>query len=413
MKEKNEDLPMVGLRVLDLGWVWSGPMVSYMFADLGAEVIKVEHNERLDNTRLRGSPTINGKRIEGKSIELGPYFHNLNRNKLSITLNLRVRKGIELFKSLVRKSDVIIENFTPKTLQKLGLGYEDLKKLRPDLIMLSLSTAGQSGPLSDVKGYAPVISSLSGMESLVGYEGEPSLGMMTFGMSDPSAAAQAFFSVMVALYYREMTGEGKYIDMSQLEASVVLLGEAIMEYIMNGRILEPMGNFHKTEAPYGIYPTLEEDRWVAVSAEAEEEWGGLVRAMGDPSWVKDHRFDSKEERLNNRKLLDGYLKEWTSKMSREEILLRLRKEGVPATSVLSMEEQYKDEHFRERRIHQKVIHPLLGEEILFSIPWNMETGGQIKRSAPLLGEHNNYVFGEVLGLSHEEIQRLQLEKVIY
>ena len=413
MKMKSEDLPLKGFRVLDLGWVWSGPMVSYMLADLGAEVIKVEHNERLDNTRLRGSPTIHGKKVEGKSIELGPYFHNLNRNKLSITLNLRVPKGVELFKNLVKESDIIVENFTPNTLQKLGLGYEDLKKLRPDLIMLSLSTVGQSGPLSDVKGYAPVISSLSGMESLVGYEEEPPLGMMTFGMSDPNAATQAFFSVMVALYHREKTGEGKHIDMSQLEASIVLLGEAVMEYFMNGRILGPMGNFHKTQAPYGIYPSLEEDRWIAISTDTEEEWKGLVRALGNPSWAEDPPFKSKDERLKNRKRLDAYLREWTSKLSRGEILSRLRKEGVPATPVLSMEEQYEDEHFRIRGIHQKVVHPLLGEEILFSIPWKMETGGQIRRSAPLLGEHNNYVYGEILGLSPEEIQRLQLEKVIY
>lgn len=407
-------LPLEGLRIIDLGWVWSGPMVGYILADMGAEVIKVEHSERLDNTRLRGSPIIDGKKIQGKSIELGPYYHNLNRNKLSIRLNLKHPKGIELFKALVKASDVLIENFTPKALSKLGLGYENLKEVRPDLIMLSLSTAGQEGPISDMLGYAPVISSLSGLESLVGYEGEPPLGMMTFGLSDPSAGTHAVFAIMAGLYNREGTGEGVYIDMSQFEVSCSLLGEALLEYQINGRIMGPQGNRHNNQCPHGIYPCKGEDQWVAISADSDESWEKLRHVMGDPDWAKDPEFQKESGRLARKGELNGKLAAWTTRLSRDDIVEGLQDHGIAAVPVLSMEEQYKDRHYQYRRIHQEVTHPLLGKELLFAVPWKLsETPGTIRKSAPLLGEHDNYVYETVLGLSPEDVQKLKEEKVIY
>jgi len=407
-------LPLEGLRVIDLGWVWSGPMVGCILADMGAEVIKLEHSERLDNTRLRGSPIIEGKKVEGKSIELGPYYHNLNRNKLSIRLNLKRPKGIELFKTLVKASDILIENFTPKALRKLGLGYENLKEVRPDLIMLSLSTAGQNGPISDMLGYAPVISSLSGTESLVGYEGEPPLGMMTFGLSDPNAGTHAFFAVMVALWHRERTGEGLYIDMSQLEASCALLGEALLEYQINGRIMGPEGNRHNKQSPHGMYPCKGEDRWVAISVDSDENWAKLRHVMGDPDWAKDPDLQKENGRLIRRNDLDERLAAWTTNFSREEIVETLQMQGIAAIPVLSMEEQYKDRHYQYRRIHEEVTHPLLGKELLFAVPWKLsETPGSIRKSAPLLGEHDGYVYETVLGLSSKDVQKLKKEKIIY
>jgi crotonobetainyl-CoA:carnitine CoA-transferase CaiB-like acyl-CoA transferase len=407
-------LPFESLRIIDMGWVWTGPMVGYIFADLGAEVIKLEHTERLDNTRLRGNPIIKGKRIEGKSIELGPYYHNLNRNKLSARLNLKHPKGIELFKALVKKSDILIENFTPNTLSKLGLSYGSLKEVRPELIMLSLSVAGQEGPISNMLGYAPVISSFSGLESLVGYEDEPPLGMMTFGLSDPNAAIHAFFAVMVALYHREKTGEGLHIDMSQLEASCALLAEALLEYQMNGRVMRPQGNYHRKQVPHGIYPCKGEDSWVAISIDSEECWERLKQVMGNPDWSEDPVLQKESGRLVKRREIDERLANWTMNFYRDEIVETLQRHGIAAIPVLSMEEQYEDRHYRYRRIHQEVTHPLLGKEVLFALPWKLsETPSSIRKSAPLLGEHDNYVYETVLGLSSEEIEKLKEEKIIY
>ena len=406
--------PLEGLRVIDLAWVWSGPMVGYILADMGAEVIKVEHSERLDNTRLRGSPIINGKKVEGKSIELGPYYHNLNRNKLSIKLNLKHPKGVQLFKDLVKETDIIIENFTPRTLDTLGFDYKRLKDLNPGLIVLSLSTAGQEGPISDMLGYAPVISSLSGLESLVGYEGEPPLGMMTFGLSDPNAGTHGFFALMVALYYREKTGEGLYIDMSQFEASCALLGEAMLEFQMSGRTLQSYGNGSKNQCPHGIYPCKGDDRWIAVSIDSNESWEKLIDAMGNPDWGKDADLQNQGGRFRRREELDKRLAAWTVQLNREDIVKTLQSRGIAAVPVLSMEEQYANEHYQHRNIHQEVIHPLLGKEILFTVPWKLnKTPGTIRKSAPLLGEHDTYVYETILGLSQEDIKKLEEEKVIY
>jgi crotonobetainyl-CoA:carnitine CoA-transferase CaiB-like acyl-CoA transferase len=411
---ETKPLPLEGLRVIDLGWVWSGPMVAYIFADFGAEVIKLEHSERLDNSRLRGSPIINGKKVQGESIELGPYYHNVNRNKLSIRLNLKHPKGRELFKELVKVSDVIIENFTPDALKKLGLGYESLRKVKPDLVMLSLSTAGQEGPISDMRGYAPVISSYSGLESLVGYEGELPLGMMTFGLSDPNAANHGFFAAMVALYYRERTGEGVYIDMSQLEASCAILAEAMLEYQMNGRIMGPQGNQHRIQSPHGIYPCNGEDRWVAISIDSDENWRRLVEIMGNPDWAKDPTLQELNGRLTKRKIIDRGLGEWTSQLDREEIVRTLQAQGIAAMNVSTVEEQYTDIHLQHRGVRQEVIHPLLGRELLTSVPWNLsETPGAVRKSAPLLGEHDEYVYCSILGLSSSDIEKLKGEKIIY
>ncbi len=407
-------IPLEGIRVIDLGWVWSGPMVGYILADMGAEVIKLEHSERLDNTRLRGRPIIDGKKVPGTSIELGPYYHNLNRNKLSIRLNLKHPKGVELFKALMKVTDVLIENYNPTALRSLGLDYRKLKEAKPDLVMLSLSTAGQHGPLSDMLGYAPVISSLSGLESLVGYEGEPPLGMMTFGLSDPNAGTHAFFAIMVGLYHRASTGEGLYIDMSQLEASSALLGEAILEYQINSRIMGTQGNCHKGQCPHEIYPCKGDDRWVAISIDSDIAWEALKQAMGEPEWAKDANLQTTTGRLARRQEIDKKLAEWTSQLNREELVETLQSFGIAAAPVLNMEEQYTNIHYQYRSIHQEVVHPLLGKELLFNVPWRLsKTPGTIVRSAPFLGEHDNYVYETVLGLSKEDVANLKEEKVIY
>jgi benzylsuccinate CoA-transferase BbsF subunit len=329
-------------------------------------------------------------------------------------LNLKHPKGRELFKELVKVSDVIIENFTPDALKKLGLGYESLKEVKPDLVMLSLSTAGQEGPISDMRGYAPVISSYSGSESLVGYEGELPLGMMTFGLSDPNAANHGFFAAMVALYYRERTGQGVYIDMSQLEASCTILAEAMLEYQMNGQIMGSQGNRHRIQSPHGIYPCQGEDRWVAISIDSDENWKRLVEVMRSPDWAKDPTLQESNGRLMKRKMIDRGLGEWTAQLDGEEIVKTLQAQGIAAIGVSTVEEQYTNIHFQHRRVRQEVIHPLLGRELLTSVPWNLnETPGAVRRSAPLLGEHDEYVYGSILGLSSNDIEKLKEEKIIY
>lgn len=409
-------LPLTGLRVLDLGWVWSGPMAAAYLADLGAEVIKLEHSDRLDIARLRGAPTINGKKVSipGKSIELGPYYHSVNRHKLSARLNLKQPEGAELFKALVRKSDVVVENFTPGTLKDLGIDYQQLSGLRPDLVMISLSTAGQTGPISDMRGYGVTLSAYSGLESLVGYPGEDPVGMMNIGFNDPSAGTHALFALLAALYHREQTGEGQYIDLSQLEVGAAPLAEAMLEYQFTGTVPGVSGNGHRLHCPHGIFRCAGEDRWVAISVEQERHWDGLQAATGNPQWAADPVLRNEAGRRAAKQSVESGLAAWTRERDREDVVDRLVGYGVPATPVLNIEEQFADPHFCARGLRQKVMHPLLGEEELYRLPWQMSaTPVSIRASAPQLGEHDQYVYGTILGLSAEEIRRLRQEKIIY
>ena len=409
-------LPLQGLRVLDLGWVWAGPMAVCYLADLGAEVIKLEHSERLDNSRLRGAPIIDGKKfsIPGKSIELGPFYHNSNRHKLSARLNLKHPKGAELFRALTAKSDVVLENFTPGTMEELGLDYPALARIKPELVMISLSTAGQTGPIADLRGYAPVISAYSGMEALVGYEGEPPTGMLNFGLNDSSSGVHALFAMLAALLYREETGQGQYIDMSQMEVGAAPLAEAMLEYQFNGTLMQSIGNRHRLYCPHGVFPCAGEDRWIAVSVEHDDHWQALRTALGDPEWTRDDSCRTAAGRLAARSRLEAELARWTATRSREAAVKQLVAAGVPATPVLSMEEQFADPHFAARQMRQQTVHPLLGEEMLYRLPWQMSaTSTSIRGSAPQLGEHDDYVYGDILGLDIETIRDLQQQQIIY
>lgn len=414
-------LPLEGYRVIDFGWVWAGPMLGAILADLGAEVIKVESRGRLDNLRSLGRPTSpsfvldpTGRELSGEEIELVPLFHNVNRNKLSLALNLKHPEAPGLVRELVAISDVVLDNFTPRVLDRLGLGYELLRQIRPDLVMISMSAAGQSGPLHDVRTYAPALTSLAGLEGLVGYAGGPVLGMLTFGYGDPSAAIWGALAVLAALYQREVSGQGQYIDMSQLEATVCLMGEAILEHELNGRVLGPMGNHRQGVAPHSIYPCRGEDRWVAVAVATEEEWQGLCRALGNPPWAQGEKFSHPPSRWEHREELDHRVAEWTRQHTPEEATEILQREGVAAAPVLDIEGQRTHPHFQARQLYVSCHHPVAGSETLNALPWKLsETPGGIRRSAPLLGEHNAYILGELLGKAPEETARMVEEKLLY
>ena len=406
-------MPLSGYRVLDFSWVWSGPMVGSVLAELGAEVIKIEHGKKLDNSRLRGRPTIEGRSPEGPSIELVPYFHQTNHDKLSITINLKHPRGTELVHKLVAISDIVIENLSPGTMARNNLAYEDLRRLRPDIIMLSMSAAGQYGPLRDMRAYAPVLSAFGGLEGLVGYTSSESIGMLNFGYADPNATAHALVAVLAAVYDRERTGRGHYIDMSQLEALLAVLAEPLLEALFNHRDTQPRGNSHPFMSPHGIYPCAGDDTWVSIAVKSDTEWRALVEAMGRPAWALKPEYSDRYGRLMHRDQIDRHLAAWTRTQWRDELVDQLRRVGVAASPVLRVEEQWSYPQFLARSIRQMVKHPLLGEEYLYRVPWRLsKTQPTVERSAPLLGADNAYVFVQLLGLDPGEVERLQSEGVI-
>jgi benzylsuccinate CoA-transferase BbsF subunit len=414
----NQDkLPLSRYRVVDFGTAWAGPMAAQLLADLGAEVIKVESRERPDGLRL-GRPIV-GDDIAGGDRglwpELQPVFHGINRNKLGITLNLKTDEGMTLVRELLARSDVAINNYSPGVLERLGLTYQEMRQLRPDIILVSMPALGETGPLRDVLAYAPIIQALSGLMSVVGYsEAEPLVGELQAPWSDVVAAIHAALATVAALRHRNLTGQGQFIEVAQLEATTSMLGEAFLEYQMTGAAPLPQGNFDPAFAPHNNYPCAEPDRWVAIAVGSDAEWAAFCRALGSPSWANDDKFGAHAARLENVAELDALVAAWTRQHRAQEITDLLQAHGVAAMPVMNIEDQFLDPHLQERQAYLEVEHPHVGIEWLYGMPWLLgSTPGGIRRPAPLLGQHNDYILGELLGLPAGEMERLRGERVIY
>ncbi len=405
--------PLQGYRVLDFGWVLAGAVPGMILADMGAEVIKVETRQRMDYMRL-GRPIIGDE----PDPEQNPMFHNVNRGKRSITLNTTRPEAVELARLLAARCDVVIENFSPGVMQRLGLDYDTLRRDNSRLVMASITSNGQTGSLRDLRAYAPSIGALSGLDSTMGYEpaegeqGRP-LGLK-HAFADLCGALHAVYAITSALHQRRRTGLGQYIDISMLRATVATMGAGLMEYELTGRVPHPRGNYDPVMAPYGNYPCLGEDEWVSIAVRTEEEWRGLVKAIDNPDWAVEENFASRYARLGNRGELDERLSEWTRGRSAWEATELLQSCGVAAFPVLGAEGRLFNPHFRERGLYSDIEHPALGSEPVFNLMWQLSrTPPSIQRHAPLLGEHNRDVFCGLLGLDEAELSRLEEEQVIW
>jgi benzylsuccinate CoA-transferase BbsF subunit len=400
-----EVLPLQGVRIVDFGWVYAAPIATRSLADMGAEVIKVENRKHLDE--LRTSPS-----NVSRDIEKDPVFHDINRNKLSLAVDFAKPEGAALIKRLVAVSDVVVENYSPGVLAKRGLDYPDLVAVRPDLIMLAMSAAGQTGPLHEIRTYGPSISALSGLDSMVGYPGERVLGSQGF-YPDMVGAIHGVISVLAALWHRDNTGRGQYIDLSQWEATVGMLGDAILDYTMNGFVRGTQGNRNPAASPHGNYPCQGDDAWVAIAVEGESAWRGFCRALGEPAWTGEPWAADGHRRVANAETVDRHVAEWTRERTPEEATAALQAEGVAAGPSLHVGERYFHPHFSERGFHVDLEHPATGVDIVGGIPWKLHgTPGQIRRPAPLYGEHTDYVLSDLLELSEAEQAKLREEEVI-
>ena len=405
--------PLAGVRVLDFGWVWSAPWVGTMLGELGAQVIKVEHALRPDNLRLAGRIFRDGKMVEGPSKEMSPMYHQINHGKLGITLNAKEPRAVALLHRLAAMSDIVIENMSPGAMERTALGYESLRPLNPRLVMLSMSAAGQFGSLSGMRAYAPTMSSFVGMEALVGYRGEAPIGALNFGLGDPNSSVHGLTALLAALRRARATGEGCYIDLSQLEALLGVLRPYLLDAQVNARQPPATGNAHPEMAPHGIYPALGHDAWLTIAIDNDAQWQALRALTRETSWANDARFDTNENRLAHAAALDTAIAHWTSAHPRDALVARLRAVGIASSPVLSVEELWRDPHFAARGIKQRVTIPVYGEEDLFRAPWRFsDFTPTIDRCGPLLGEHNDFVFGELLGLSAAEIAELKTAGVI-
>ena len=404
--------PLTGYRVLDFGWVLAGAIPGMVLADMGAEVIKVETRQRMDYMRM-GRPIVGDQ----PDPEQNPMFHNVNRSKLSITLNTTRPEAVALARQLAARSDVVIENFSPGVIDRLGLGYAELSGINPRLVMASISSNGQTGPLRDLRAYAPSVGAMAGLDSTLGYEGGRPLGLK-HAYADICGALHTVFAITAALYQRRRTGRGRFIDVSMLRATVATMGAGLMEYEMTGRVMPPRGNYDPVMAPYGNYPCRGDDAWVSIAVRTEEEWQGLKRAIGASAsaqaWTNAAEFASRYARLRNRRDMDVHLAEWTRARMPEEVTELLQAQGVAAFPVMGAEQRLFDPHFQARGLYSDIEHPALGVEPVFNLMWQLgRTPPRIRRHAPLLGEHNGEVFGGLLGMAEQEIRRLEEEQVIW
>jgi len=383
------------IRILDFSWVLAGPYATRILADFGAEVIKIQPLV----------PEAEDKFSRG-------YYNTWNRNKLGITLNLGNPQGVALAKRLVAISDAVVENFTPRVMANFGLDYDSLKKVKPDLIMLSLSTMGSTGPWRDYAGFGPTIQAFSGITYLTSFPGKPPLGLGT-SYADHIAGLLACLALLGALEYRRMVGEGQYIDVSQVEAMASLLGDAVLDYMVDGKEAEPVGNSSTEAVPHGVYRCRGDDRWCAIAVFTDEEWQGFKRALGNPPWAEDKRFATFTGRLKNKAKLDRLVEDWTKEHTAEEAMALLQKQGVAAGVVQDASDLAQDPQLKQRGFFIELDHPELGKTISDATPIRLsDTPARYTRPAPVLGQDNDYVYGELLGMSDGELAELRQQGII-
>jgi benzylsuccinate CoA-transferase BbsF subunit len=375
-----------GIRILDFTRVLAGPYATRILADFGAEVIKVQPLLRQEEDAFgRG------------------YYNTWNRNKLGVTLDLSKPEGVAVARRLAGISDAVVENFTPRVMANWGLDYDSLRRVKPDIIMVSMSAMGSTGPRRDYTGFGPTVQAFSGMTALASYPGGLPLGLGT-SYADHVAGLTAVLALLGALEYRRRTGEGQYIDVSEVEAVVGLLGDAVLERAVGG---EPPA------APCGVYRCKGDDRWCAISVFSDEEWQGFKRALGSPSWAGDGRLGTMSGRLENAGELDVRIGQWTERHTAEEVIARLQECGVAAGVVQSAADLAADPQLRGRGFFVEQDSPHGGKIVSDATPIRMSaTPAAYARAAPVTGQDNDYVYRKLLGMGEGEMSGLREAGII-
>jgi crotonobetainyl-CoA:carnitine CoA-transferase CaiB-like acyl-CoA transferase len=380
-----------GLRIADFTRAFAGPIATMLLGFEGAEVIKVE-SEDLEDNRTGGQAT----------------FPELNRAKLSCTIDTRTERGKDLVKRLVAVSDVVIENFRPNVMGRLGLDYEVLREVKPDVIMVSMPGFGHSGPLKDYYAYGQQIIGTTGLLHLWGHPESPLDVRVKYAFPDYVAAIFGSLATLAALEYRDETGKGQFIELAQFEALAHLLGVAYMDYTVNGRVGSSRSNVSRIMAPHDVYPCKGEDSWCAIAVESDVQWMALVKTMGSPQWAADERFATLEGRVTSKTELDKRIAEWTAGLTRFEVEEMLQKAGVPAAALANAEDIYNDPHLRARGMIVAIDH---GQQygVIEHAGLNVhltETPGRADLRSPMKGQDNDYVFRKVMGLSEQDMADL-------
>lgn len=424
--------PLDGIRIVDIGVIWAIPYAAWLLGSMGAEVIHIDNphhalswdrffrvwlNRKQLNTMTDGASYPNADQGERPWNRNGS-FNSFFRNRLSCCIDIGRKEGVDILKRLLCISDVFMENNGATVMEKLGLGHEDLMKMNPRLIVMNAPSWGRTGPYKDYVGYGDIAEALAGHAWLRGYpdDDHPTHNSNMFRFDDTTGPLAAS-AVIMALMRRKRTGKGMWFDYGQIEAVVANLGEIFMDYAWNGRNQRTMGNRHLT-AVQGAYrcrgkDVYGEDRYVDITISIDEEWEGFCNAMGNPDWTKKDEFSDPVKRRQNQDELDQLIESWTMQHDNLEVFYIMQKHGVPAGPVLDPRDRYADPQLNARNYFQTLFQEDTGEYRYMGYPWKSSFPNWVSARPPVrLGEHNDYIFKELLGMSDEEIARLEADNFI-
>jgi len=404
--------PLEGVRIIEMGQLIAIPFAMKMLADMGAQVIRLESVARLESYR---SDSVYQNDISGEFWNKGANFYEQNRNKLGVTLDLSKPEGLQVLRNLVSIADVFSENFTPRVIKNFGLEYEDLRKIKPDIIMVSSTGYGFYGPWSNFGATGPATEGAAGLAYQTGYLGGGPV-MAEIPYTDYTSGEHTVFAVMAALMHRLRTGQGQFVDISQTQATSSTIPEVLMDFSANGRSGQRIGNQDTVMSPHGCYPCRGDDRWITIAVATDEEWQAVCRVLGQNGWAADPRFEDSLSRWKNRDELDALIGTVTSTWDAHELMHALQKDGVAAGAVLDSKDLLFDPHLGQRNFYEVVTHhestgipplPYAGR------PWKLsKTPAVNSQPAPLMGEHNNLVLSGLLGKTAEEMAELEEAGII-
>lgn len=402
----DKDLPFKGIKVADFSWSIVGPVVTKLLADYGAIVVKIESTHRPDLAR-RMAPYVGNK----SGLERAATFAMYNTGKYSMALNLSHPKAIKVAKQLIAWSDVVVESFRPQVMERLGLGWETVRSIKPDIIMLSGSLQGQTGPHRTQPGYGTMMQALTGLVNVTGWPDRPPAGF-SVPIADFIGGYYLTIALLTALDYRKRTGRGQWIDLGQFEATATCVTPAALDYIVNKRIQHRDGNRNIDAAPHGVFRCKGDDRWCAIAIFGDAQWEAFKQVMGKPAWADDRKYATFVGRKQNEGELEGLIGAWTTEGTAEDIVANLQSAGVPSGVVESGRDICEDAQLKYRDYFQWIEHPVIGKCVVDGYPFKCHTISYYMKRAPLLGEHTEWVCREILKMPDEKFLSLLHEGVL-
>jgi crotonobetainyl-CoA:carnitine CoA-transferase CaiB-like acyl-CoA transferase len=397
--------PLKGIRIADFGWIYAVPHATAWLGALGADVIRIETSGAPDLVRfLTGTDGMIGANRSG-------VFHAINSSRRSLALNLATSEGQEIARTIVRQSDFVTENFTVGNMAKYNLGYDDLVKIKPDIIMLSGTPLGQDGPFAQTVGFGPTTQAFAGLCHITGYPDSFPCGIGGTWPDFAVGTGMVFF-LLAALHHRDRTGQGQYLDLSMAEMVTTMMPEAMMDFLMNGRDHRPIGNRDESMAPHGVFPAAGEDKWIAIAITTDDEFAQLCVVLGAPALASNAKFARLLGRLDNVEELEREIAARTRVHQRDELVAKLRERGLAAGPIYSTPELMKDPVFTESSMLVKLKHGEVGERVVPGLPVRFSDIDLEYRGAPMIGEHTEELMRELLGYSAEEVARLRRDKVL-